>query len=167
MSIVLCTLTPKAICPQSLASCGGSDQPSEWPQLSQLALTLWIVFAARMTSKLKSSDLEMLRVLKVLCFRLNYVVGSCAAAGVCGAWQKSAVLGFSMCIFFCKNFDRLKFTEFLPTFFIAIAGCAKKLSLEEGWTFFPPLKQHGHTGCNTRSNDYTLTAEGERGWTRG
>lgn len=50
---------------------------------------------------------------------------------------------------------------------IAIAGCAKKLSIEDGWEFFPPVKQHVWSGVSSTRSDYTLTAEGEKGWTTG
>lgn len=35
--------------------------------------------------------------------KFNYVAGACATAGVYGAWQRSALVGFSMCLFFCKS----------------------------------------------------------------
>lgn len=38
----------------------------------------------------------------VFTFRLNYVIGGCAAGGVFGAWKRNAVLGLVMCGVFCK-----------------------------------------------------------------
>lgn len=32
----------------------------------------------------------------------NYVAGACASASVFGAWQRSSIQGFSMCLAFCK-----------------------------------------------------------------
>lgn len=47
----------------------------------------------------------------------------------------------------------------------------KKLSLEEGWEFFPsPEKvaaKHGFGSLRGVRHDYTLMAERERGWTTG
>lgn len=33
----------------------------------------------------------------------NYAVGSCAAGGVAGCWMRSPVVGFGMCLAFCKS----------------------------------------------------------------
>lgn len=53
--------------------------------------------------------------------------------------------------------------------FIAIAGMAKKVSLEEGWLFFPQdaLDKHISTGVRPSRYDFTLMSEGEKGWTTG
>lgn len=37
-----------------------------------------------------------------MCFRLNYVIGACAAGGVFGAWRRNPVHGLTMCLFFCR-----------------------------------------------------------------
>ena len=53
--------------------------------------------------------------------------------------------------------------------FIAIAGCVKKVSIEEGWEFFPlhTAKQHTSTGVSASRWDLTITPVGEKGWTTG
>jgi len=84
--------------------------------------------------------------------KINYVVGSCAAAGVFGAWRRNVVTGFTMCIFF------------------SIAGCMKKLSFEEGWEFFPKSeydKGRVTMGTNVARYDFTLSADPGKGWTTG
>lgn len=35
--------------------------------------------------------------------KFNYIAGACASAGVLGAWQRNPVLGFGMCVGFCKS----------------------------------------------------------------
>jgi hypothetical protein len=35
--------------------------------------------------------------------RVNYIFGSCAAAGVFGKAIRNPVIGFQMCVFFCKS----------------------------------------------------------------
>ncbi|CRL06430.1 CLUMA_CG019458, isoform A [Clunio marinus] len=83
--------------------------------------------------------------------KLNYAIGSCAAAGVFGAWQRNAVAGWSMCIFF------------------SIAGALKKLSIEEGWRFIPEnsLRTRVWGSEKTARNDWTLFPDMEKGWTTG
>lgn len=51
----------------------------------------------------------------------------------------------------------------------AIAGSIKKLSLEEGWDFFPQdaLKKHAFGSINPARNDFTFTPVGDKGWTTG
>lgn len=52
--------------------------------------------------------------------------------------------------------------------FLAIAGCLKKLSFEEGWEFFPNLEgKHQSGGIQISKHDFTLTPVGEKGWTTG
>jgi NADH dehydrogenase (ubiquinone) 1 alpha subcomplex subunit 11 len=50
---------------------------------------------------------------------------------------------------------------------LAIAGVVKKMSIEEGWEFFPDIKVHGYGGPFPNRHDYSLMAERERGWTDG
>lgn len=64
--------------------------------------------------------------------------GSCAAGAVVGAWRQSVVGGASACIFFCKIFLILSswtLTKFYSL--LAIAAAVKRISLHEGWEFFP------------------------------
>lgn len=49
----------------------------------------------------------------------------------------------------------------------AIAACAKKVSLEEGWEFFPQKWQHQSMSVNPEKYDFTITPTGEKGWTTG
>lgn len=53
--------------------------------------------------------------------------------------------------------------------FLAIAACVKKVSLEEGWVFFPTdvLKHHGIGGVSPKKYDFTITPDGNKGWTTG
>jgi len=46
-----------------------------------------------------------------------------------------------------------------------IAGVIKKMSIEQGWEFFPdtPLKQYG--GLNIADNDWTIMADRPKNWT--
>jgi NADH dehydrogenase (ubiquinone) 1 alpha subcomplex subunit 11 len=55
---------------------------------------------------------------------LNYALGAIAAGGVCGAWRKSVGKGLALCGVF------------------AVAAVIKKMSVMEGWEFFPEIKQH-------------------------
>ncbi|XP_053688243.1 uncharacterized protein LOC128737596 [Sabethes cyaneus] len=80
---------------------------------------------------------------------INYVVGAFAAGGVYGAWRRSIVAGAVSGLFF------------------SIAGIAKKISLEEGWEFFPAVTKHAYGSLNPKRYDFTLTEERERGWTTG
>ncbi|XP_055531675.1 uncharacterized protein LOC129722334 [Wyeomyia smithii] len=80
---------------------------------------------------------------------INYVVGAFAAGGVYGAWRRSVVSGLVSGIFF------------------SIAGISKKMSIIEGWEFFPEVKKHAYGSLNPKRYDFTLTQERERGWTSG
>lgn len=77
----------------------------------------------------------------------NYLVGACAAGGVLGAAIKCPQRGLFACASFC------------------LAAWVKRLSIEEGWEFFPEMKQ---SWGNFRSlkRDWSYTEDGERGWTR-
>lgn len=46
-----------------------------------------------------------------------------------------------------------------------MAGVIKKMSVEQGWEFFPdtPLKQYG--GLNIAENDWTIMADRPKNWT--
>ncbi|XP_055621428.1 NADH dehydrogenase [ubiquinone] 1 alpha subcomplex subunit 11 [Toxorhynchites rutilus septentrionalis] len=79
----------------------------------------------------------------------NYVVGGFAAGGIYGAWKRSVVSGLVSGLFF------------------SIAAAVKKDSIDEGWEFFPEVKQHAHGTLNPKWNDFTITQERERGWTTG
>lgn len=46
------------------------------------------------------------------------------------------------------------------------AAILKKNSIDEGWQFFPEVKQHGMGSyASARKFDFTMTAERPRGWT--
>lgn len=65
---------------------------------------------------------------------------------------------------------RLHFPIIFLFAFTALAGCAKKLSLEEGWEFFPREdfdKGRVTMATNVRAYDFTLSPELEKGWTTG
>lgn len=101
--------------------------------------------------------------------KVNYAVGACSAAGVAGAWMRSPVIGFSMCLAFCKSLKKIISTSVQIYVFPAIAAATKKISIEEGWTFFPKdiMDNHKWSGPDSRKFDFTLTAEREKGWTSG
>lgn len=69
--------------------------------------------------------------------KLNYVIGGFAAGAVYGAWRRNHVAGLVAGLFF------------------GIAGAVKKLSKEEGWEFFPPIK-HQQGSLNGVLHDFTL-----------
>ncbi|KAH8257945.1 hypothetical protein KR038_003357 [Drosophila bunnanda] len=79
--------------------------------------------------------------------KINYLLGGFAAGGVFGAWKHNHVAGL------CAGL------------FLGIAGVIKKMSVEQGWEFFPdtPLKQYG--GLNIAENDWTIMADRPRNWT--
>ncbi|KAH8355124.1 hypothetical protein KR093_006420 [Drosophila rubida] len=79
--------------------------------------------------------------------KLNYLAGGFAAGGVFGAWRHSHVAGL------------------VAGLFLGIAGVLKKMSVEQGWEFFPdpPTRQFG--GLNIAQNDYTIMAERPKNWT--
>uniref|UniRef100_A0A2M4C1K7 NADH dehydrogenase [ubiquinone] 1 alpha subcomplex subunit 11 n=1 Tax=Anopheles marajoara TaxID=58244 RepID=A0A2M4C1K7_9DIPT len=79
----------------------------------------------------------------------NYVVGAFAAGGIYGAWKRSAVSGLVAGLIF------------------SVAGALKKQSIDEGWEFFPEVKNHAISSVNPNRYDFTLTKERERGWTTG
>lgn len=64
---------------------------------------LLINFVEKMTRKTGYILTILLIINKNFLLRYNYLVGACASAGVFGAWRRSAVAGFTMCIFFCKR----------------------------------------------------------------
>ncbi|XP_055381805.1 NADH dehydrogenase [ubiquinone] 1 alpha subcomplex subunit 11 [Condylostylus longicornis] len=78
--------------------------------------------------------------------KINYALGGFTAGAALGAVKKSVVTGMTMGLIF------------------AIAASVKKLSRQEGWEFFPPIKQ-GSYGLHT--HDFTLMAERPRNWTDG
>ncbi|XP_063710122.1 NADH dehydrogenase [ubiquinone] 1 alpha subcomplex subunit 11 [Culicoides brevitarsis] len=78
----------------------------------------------------------------------NYMVGATAAGAVAGAAMKNTQVGFACIIAFCA------------------AGWAKRLSLEEGWLFFPPKEHKIYGDWRVADRDWSLREEGERGWTR-
>lgn len=52
--------------------------------------------------------------------------------------------------------------------FAAGAAILKKNSIDEGWLFFPEIKQHGHGSyTSARKYDFTMTEERPRNWTTG
>ncbi|XP_001361907.2 NADH dehydrogenase [ubiquinone] 1 alpha subcomplex subunit 11 [Drosophila pseudoobscura] len=79
--------------------------------------------------------------------KINYLLGGFAAGGVFGAWKHNHVAGL------CAGL------------FLGIAGVIKKMSIEQGWEFFPdtPTKQYG--GLNIAQNDWTIMADRPKGWT--
>ncbi|ALC40497.1 CG9350, partial [Drosophila busckii] len=79
--------------------------------------------------------------------KINYLIGGFAAGGVFGAWKRNHVAGL------CAGL------------FLGIAGVLKKMSIEQGWEFFPKPLKHQYGGVNIASNDYTITAERPRNWT--
>ncbi|XP_058458426.1 uncharacterized protein LOC131435004 [Malaya genurostris] len=80
---------------------------------------------------------------------MNYVVGGFASGGVYGAWRRSVVAGLVSGLIF------------------SIAGAVKKMSIDEGWEFFPEVTKHAYGSLNPKRYDFTLTQERERGWTTG
>lgn len=55
-------------------------------------------------------------------------------------------------------------------FFLAIAACLKKISVEEGWTWFPSTEEverkHVYGTLKTSKYDWTLIKDTpEKGWT--
>ncbi|XP_037024369.1 NADH dehydrogenase [ubiquinone] 1 alpha subcomplex subunit 11 [Bradysia coprophila] len=78
----------------------------------------------------------------------NYMAGACASAGVFGAWRRNFVSGCTMAVFFC------------------IAAAVKKLSISEGWEFFPAWDKHIYGNVrHTKSYDFTLLEERPKGYT--
>ena len=57
--------------------------------------------------------------------KLNYALGGIAAGGVCGAWRRNVGKGLAMSGIF------------------AVAAIIKKMSIDEGWEFFPEIKHRG------------------------
>ncbi|XP_017868826.1 PREDICTED: NADH dehydrogenase [ubiquinone] 1 alpha subcomplex subunit 11 [Drosophila arizonae] len=79
--------------------------------------------------------------------KLNYLIGGFAAGGVFGAWKHNHVAGL------------------VTGLFLGIAGVIKKMSIEQGWEFFPDSPTHQYGGVNIAKNDYTLMADRPRNWT--
>lgn len=52
---------------------------------------------------------------------------------------------------------------------VAIAGAIKKNGVQEGWEFFPEkaIRMHEVGSTHNKRFDFTLTKEGEKGWTTG
>ncbi|KAJ6633315.1 NADH dehydrogenase [ubiquinone] 1 alpha subcomplex subunit 11 [Pseudolycoriella hygida] len=71
----------------------------------------------------------------------NYILGACASAGVFGAWRRSFVLGCEAALYF------------------SIVAAIKKLSINEGWEFFPHFDKHEYGHIRYLQNDFTLTEE--------
>lgn len=51
--------------------------------------------------------------------------------------------------------------------FVGIIGILKKLSIEEGWEFFPPLKEHQYGSLYGVRHDWTLMKDRPKNWTTG
>ncbi|XP_030386759.1 NADH dehydrogenase [ubiquinone] 1 alpha subcomplex subunit 11 [Scaptodrosophila lebanonensis] len=79
--------------------------------------------------------------------KINYFLGGFAAGGVFGAWKHNHVAGL------CAGL------------FLGIAGVIKKMSIEQGWEFFPDTPTYQVGGVNIIDNDYTLFAERPKNWT--
>ncbi|XP_068143999.1 NADH dehydrogenase [ubiquinone] 1 alpha subcomplex subunit 11 [Drosophila tropicalis] len=79
--------------------------------------------------------------------KINYFLGGFAAGGVFGAWKHNHVAGL------CAGL------------FLGLAGVIKKMSIEQGWEFFPEPPTHQYGGVNVASNDWTITAERPKNWT--
>lgn len=75
------------------------------------------------------------------------MVGACAAGGVLGAAMRCPRKGLAACGAFC------------------LAAWVKRLSLEEGWAFFPPVTQC-YGNIRSVKRDWSVVGDGERGWTR-
>uniref|UniRef100_A0A336MGC7 NADH dehydrogenase [ubiquinone] 1 alpha subcomplex subunit 11 n=1 Tax=Culicoides sonorensis TaxID=179676 RepID=A0A336MGC7_CULSO len=78
----------------------------------------------------------------------NYMVGAVASGGVLGAAMRCPQRGLFACGAFC------------------LAAWVKRLSIEEGWVFFPEIIK-GQGDFNTRKHDWSIVPDGTRGWTRG
>lgn len=46
-----------------------------------------------------------------------------------------------------------------------MAGVIKKMSIEQGWEFFPTAPTHQYGGLNIAQNDFSLMADRPKGWT--
>ncbi|XP_054738426.1 NADH dehydrogenase [ubiquinone] 1 alpha subcomplex subunit 11 [Anastrepha obliqua] len=74
--------------------------------------------------------------------KLNYFIGGVAAGAVYGAWRRNHVAGL------------------VAGFFFGIAGAVKKLSKQEGWEFFPPIK---HQSSSLNIHDFTIMKDPAHG----
>lgn len=48
---------------------------------------------------------------------------------------------------------------------LGIAGVIKKMSIDQGWEFFPKPATHQYGGLNIVKHDWTITAERPKNWT--
>lgn len=58
-------------------------------------------------------------------------------------------------------------TSIFNLYILAISGVLKKLSIQEGWEFFPDCKYHEYGTLNGAVHDCTLMTERPRNWTNG
>lgn len=80
---------------------------------------------------------------------LNYLIGAWSSAAVLGAWKKNFMAGIYLGVAF------------------SIAGALKKLSIKEGWEFFPEVEyKHGYGSLKGASHDFTIFKDPLKGWTK-
>ncbi|XP_055837875.1 uncharacterized protein LOC129906223 [Episyrphus balteatus] len=79
----------------------------------------------------------------------NYTIGGLMAGAVYGSWKRTVPGGIFMGVVF------------------SLAGFLKKLSIEEGWEFFPERQTHELGSLHGVNHDYTLMAERPKNWTTG
>lgn len=81
----------------------------------------------------------------------NYVFGGYAAGGILGMWLRSTYWGWAGGTVF------------------AFVGFLKKNSVQNGWEFFrsPETVNQGHDDFRGVNHDYSIFAEGEKGWIAG
>ncbi|KAG5679002.1 hypothetical protein PVAND_008611 [Polypedilum vanderplanki] len=84
--------------------------------------------------------------------KLNYAIGGVSAAAVFGKAIRNPAIGFQAAVAF------------------AVAGMLKKISIEEGWTWFPTAEEverkHVYGTLKTAKYDFTIMKDTpEKGWT--
>lgn len=78
--------------------------------------------------------------------KINYFLGGCAAGTVLGTWQKCKVTGFVGCVV------------------LGTAALLKKMSVEEGWEFFPDATLHKVGSLRGVRHDWTLMPAPPKNW---
>ncbi|PSN30416.1 hypothetical protein C0J52_25443 [Blattella germanica] len=78
--------------------------------------------------------------------KLNYFLGGCAAGAIFGAWRKSGVAAFAAAAS------------------LGALAVVKKMSLEEGWEFFPEPPLHTYGSIRNTHHDWTITTAPPKLW---
>ena len=79
----------------------------------------------------------------------NWVIGASAAGMICGAWRKSAMIGFCSAVAF------------------SMMAVAKKQAILHNFTMFLVDKEHRNGGSRSVRQDWTITAHRPGNWVSG